>query len=66
MKKTPTFVVRHKDTGLLFAGFDSGKNLLWTDDKTTARHHPNREAAESQAILFARFGINAQRKAVTL
>lgn len=62
----PTFAVKHKTTGLLFAGFDANQNPVWTDDERKARHHPNRQAAESQAILFVRFGINAQRKAMPL
>lgn len=62
----PTFAVKHKTTGLLLAGFAADNSPVWTDDEAKARHHPNLQAAESQAILLIRFGVNVQRKPIAL
>lgn len=57
------YAVMHKTTGQLFAGFAADKSPLWTGDEKQARAM-DKNAAHQQALLFASFGISAQKKPV--
>lgn len=61
-----SYAVMNKATGQLFAGFDADKQPVWTDDERKARSYSDKRDAHGQALLFACFGVNAQKKPVAL
>lgn len=58
------FAVKHKETGLFFAGFGVNNEPVWGSECDAARF--DKEAASQQALLFVSFGIKAQKKPVSL
>jgi len=61
-----SYAVMNKETGLLFAGFDSDQQPSWTDDECKARKYGDKSDARGQAMLFVCFGVKAQQKPVSL
>lgn len=58
------YAVKHKETGLFFAGFDPvTKEPIWTT-VNQARHYDDQFHAHSQALCFVSGGIRAQKTPV--
>ena len=64
MAQQQTFGVKHKDTGLFFAGFTVTHEPTWGAE-CDAKHF-DKDGASQQALLFTSFGIKAQKKPVAL
>jgi hypothetical protein len=58
------FTVKHKQTGLFFAGFATNNTALWGD--ATAAKRMDRHAAGLQAMLLAMDDIAVQKRPVAL
>lgn len=60
------YAVKHKKTGMFFAGFDAEKNPVWSAEERKARTYQHASDAKGQALLFVTFGIKVQQKPVKL
>src|ERR1043165_7064119 len=56
------YAVKHKETGLFFSGFDRNDMPTWGSEKDARQF--DKSGTTQQALLFARFGIAAQKKPV--
>lgn len=59
-----TYGIKHKETGLMFAGFDANGDQIWADASSAWKR--DRITAQAQASLLAVVGVNVQRKVVAL
>jgi hypothetical protein len=57
------YAIKDKETGLFFAGFDADMAPLWSYE-VEAKKYGAAADAHGQALLFASFGIRAQKKPV--
>lgn len=59
-----SYGIKHKETGLMFSGFDANGDQIWSD--VASAWKGDRITAQAQASLFAVVGVNVQRKPVSL
>lgn len=63
-KQINSYAVKHKETGLFFAGFNVCNEPTWGAECDARRF--DKDGASQQALLFTSFGIKAQKKPVAL
>jgi hypothetical protein len=61
-----SYSVMNKKTRQMFAGFDAENQPIWTDDEHKACAYSDRSEAHGQALLFARFGLDVQKKPMAI